>query len=269
MPANDWGFTLYVTVLAAVTGAAGGSFVNCLSWRLVRGEQVTKGRSHCPSCGHVLNVLDLVPVVSWFALRGRCRYCGERIPFRYAGVELLSAAGAVCLLFRYGLTLNTPFYLVFSLILLGVALTDLESYEIPDRFHAAAILWWCLGAMISPRPLASYFLWGLLGGAAIAGAMLAVSLVFDKLLGRESLGGGDVKLFFVTGLYLGPVVNLLNVILSCVLALGLAALLAESRKKREDPAAIPFGPAIAAGTWLCLLFGDMAVTWYLGLFGLS
>ena len=110
MPANDWGFTLYITILAAVTGAAGGSFVNCLSWRLVRGQKVSKGRSCCPSCGHVLGVLDLVPVVSWFALRGRCRYCGERISFRYAAVELLSAFGAICLLYRFGLTPAAPYY---------------------------------------------------------------------------------------------------------------------------------------------------------------
>lgn len=268
MLANDWGITLYFTVLAAITGAAGGSFVNCLAWRLVRGRQVTRGRSCCPSCGHVLGAPDLVPVVSWFALKGRCRYCGERIPFRYAAVELLAGAGAVCILFRYGLTLKTPFYLVFSLILLGVALTDLESYEIPDRFHVSAILWWCAGALISEKSLAAYFGSGLLGGGAIAGGMLAVSLIFDRLLGRESLGGGDVKLFFVTGLYLGLAVNLLNLIVSCILALGLAFVLADSRKKRDDPAAIPFGPAIAAGTWLCLLAGDAVIKWYLGLFGL-
>ena len=259
MPADDWGFTLYVTILAAVTGAAGGSFVNCLSWRLVRGQKVTKGRSCCPSCGHVLGALDLVPVASWFALRGRCRYC----------VELLSAFGAISLLYRFGLTPAAPYYPVFSLILLGVALTDLESYEIPDCFHVAAILWWCVGALITEKPLGSYIISGLSGGILIAGGMLAVSLVFDRLLGRESLGGGDVKLFFVTGLYLGLAVNLLNVIVSCLLALILAALLPDSGRKPGDPAAIPFGPAIAAGTWLCLLGGGPLVSWYLGLFGLS
>ena len=150
-----------------------------------------------------------------------------------------------------------------------MALTDLESYEIPDRFHVAAILWWCAGALITEQPLGSYIIKGLLGGILIAGGMLAVSLVFDRLLGRESLGGGDVKLFFVTGLYLGPAVNLLNVIISCLLALILAALLPDSGRKPGDPAAIPFGPAIAAGTWLCLLGGGPLVSWYLGLFGLS
>ena len=268
MSLSDYATTAYLIFLAALIGAVGGSFVNCLSWRYVRGEKVTKGRSRCTFCGHVLGAFDLIPIVSWVGLRGRCRYCGEKISPRYVLAEVLMALVAVGLLFRFGLTLRLPFYLFYAFILLAVALIDLESYEIPDRFHVVAILWWLIGVALLERPFLSYLLRGLVGGFAVAGGMLAISLIFDRILGRESLGGGDIKLLFVTGLYLGFAVNLLNLVISCFFGLALAAATAKARTDREDPAAIPFGPAIAASTALCLICGESIVQWYLRFCGL-
>lgn len=268
MPANDWTITAYFTFLAALTGAAGGSFMNCLSWRLARGESVAKGRSRCVFCGHVLGIADLVPVLSWVLLRGRCRYCGRKISCRYVYTELFMAAASTALLLRYGLTPATPFYQVYSFILLGIGLMDWETFEIPDGFHAAAILWWTAGLLMGNGPVVPHIIKGLAGGFAIAGPILCISLVCDRILGRDSLGGGDIKLFFVTGLYLGFAVNLLNVIVSCILALILAGLTAKRRKTAEDPAAIPFGPAISLSALLCLIWGEQAVGLYMRFFGL-
>lgn len=268
MSLSDYATTAYFIFLAALIGAVGGSFVNCLSWRYVREEKVTKGRSRCTHCGHVLGALDLIPIVSWVGLRGRCRYCGEKISTRYVLAEVLMALVAVGLLFRFGLTLRLPFYLFYAFVLLAVALIDLESYEIPDRFHIVAIFWWLAGAALFERPFLSQLLQGLIGGLAVAGGMLSISLIFDRILGRESLGGGDIKLLFVTGLYLGLAVNLLNLVISCFFGLALAAATAKVREDREDPAAIPFGPAIAASTALCLIFGESIVQWYLRFCGL-
>lgn len=266
MPQTHWTITAYFTALAFLTGAAGGSFINCLSWRTVHKERITKGRSHCTSCNHVLGIPDLVPVLSWIFLRGKCRYCKAHISPRYLSTELLMGTVAVTLLFRYDLSLTALFYLVFTFILLGESLTDLEIYEIPDSFHLAAIFWWCLYLPFSGEPALRRLAGGLLGGGAIGGAMLLLTTVFDRILGKETMGGADIKLFFVTGLYLGLLGNLLNLIASCILGLVFAALSTGWRKEKEDPSLIPFGPAIAAGTWFCLIFGERIITWYSGFF---
>lgn len=285
----DHWLTAYLAAIAAIIGAAGGSFVNCLAWRTVHGEKITGGRSHCTQCGHVLGVLDLIPVFGWLFRRGRCRYCGERISPRYLAAELFMTGVSLCLLFRFDVSVPYVFVLGFAFLLLAVGLVDLESYEIPDRFLAAAFLWWCLFLPAHRADLAAYLLDGAAGGFFIGGGLFAVSLVFDRILGRDSLGGGDIKLFFVTGLYLGLAVNLLNLIISCILGLVLAGVLAASERRKEkkqtgkmakeetegtaadrgngsEPGQIPFGPAIALSTLVCLLAGREITGWYLSLF---
>ena len=98
---------------------------------------------------------------------------------------------------------------------------------------------------------------GLLGGVIVAGALLLLSLLFDRLTGKESLGGGDIKLFFAAGLYLGLAGSLFNLILSCFTGLLFAFCFRKNR--------IPFGPSIAAATYVSLLFGPLVTNWYLGL----
>ena len=258
MPANDWGFTLYITILAAVTGAAGGSFVNCLSWRLVRGQKVSKGRSCCPSCGHVLGVLDLVPVVSWFALRGRCRYCGAKVPAECFFTELLAGIGCCIVVYRFDLSVMSLRGILLGLILLTMALTDLHGWIIPDRLQIAGCLVFLVTAFFLPEPM-SHILRGLLFGTVLGGGMLLLSLLFDRLTGKESLGGGDIKLFFMTGLYLNSAWELLfYLILSCLLGLGFAALRRSQR--------LPFGPSIAAACFIMTLYGNVITRWYTGLF---
>lgn len=256
---TDGWITAYILVVSAVLGAVFGSFFNCMAWRIAHGESVWKGRSHCAVCGHTLRGADLIPVFSYLFLKGKCRYCGEKISPRYMGVELLTEAVFVSLVFRYEVSWQFLRCVVLACILLTLALVDLEIYEIPDRFLLAGILWWavtlpCFGKENIMGRIGK----GILGGFVISGALLLLTLVFDKVTGKEGLGGGDIKLFFVTGLYLGLAGNLLNLLVSCVT--GLLFVVVWKRDK------IPFGPAIALSTWFCLLFGDMIVQWYFGLF---
>lgn len=278
---DQW-LTAYLAVIAAIIGAAGGSFINCLAWRTVHREKITSGRSHCTRCGHLLGVLDLVPVFSWVFLRGRCRYCKGKISPRYLAAELLMAGVSLCLLFRFDVSLPYLYYLGFSFLLLTVGLVDLESFQIPDRFQAALILWWCLFLPTHRGELVPYLADSLAGAVFISGGLLGISMVFDRILGKDSLGGGDIKLFFVTGLYLGAAVNLLNLIVSCLLGLLLGLALsrmanhseneeygenkAQSGTEKRDSGQIPFGPAIALSSVLCVLIGRQLTGWYMSLF---
>ena len=95
---------IFCVILAAALGAVLGSFLNCAAWRIVRGESFVRGRSRCPSCGHILGVTELIPVVSWLKQRGRCKWCGERISARYPLTELCAALITVLCLLRFDLT---------------------------------------------------------------------------------------------------------------------------------------------------------------------
>ena len=143
--------------IAAVLGACLGSFVNCLAWRLANGESVLAGRSHCTSCGHVLGALDLVPVASWLALRGRCRHCGQRVSPRYVIVEALVAALFAAVVARYGLSVQTAAYLVLVCILMAVALVDLDTFIIPNGFVVAGCVLWLVSIWFMPAPRVDAF----------------------------------------------------------------------------------------------------------------
>ena len=262
----DLSLALPVYLLAAVLGAIMGSFVNCVAWRIVAGESPWSGRSHCTTCGHTLGVLDLVPVLSWAASGGKCRHCGERVSVRYPLTELFMGVVFVCIVARWGLTLNAAAYLAAAVILLGLSLVDLDTMTIPNGFVVALIVVWAafVGAVavltaggsvesgwVAPVPdsdvagalaslaggnaLAGTVLDGMLGGVAIGGGMLVISAAFDALLGKRSLGGGDVKLLFAVGLFLGFAVGLLNLVLACVAGL-VFGILYNVRKKGEPGA---------------------------------
>lgn len=275
--------------IAAVLGACLGSFVNCLAWRQANGESVLAGRSHCTSCGHVLGVLDLIPVVSWLALRGRCRHCGKRVSPRYVIVEALMAVLFAAVVVRYGVSVQTAAYLVLVCILMAVALVDLDTFTIPNGFVLAGCVLWLVTIWFMPAPRVDAFsegslfagwvhpggavaLDGIVGAVGVAGGVLLLSLVFDMVTKRSSLGGGDVKLLFMVGLFLGLAGSMLNLLVACVVGLAFAVVRGLSAPSSQDEdesirtRAIPFGPAIAAATVFTLLAGPTILTWYAGLF---
>jgi leader peptidase (prepilin peptidase)/N-methyltransferase len=255
--------TAYSLTFTALLGLAVGSFINCMAWRLSRGESVTKGRSHCTACGHTLGAVDLVPLLSFLMLKGRCRYCGQKISPRYPAAEIISAVMFLGLVLRYDITFTALRYIVFCCLLFTAALVDLEIKEIPDRLLIAAAVWFVITLPFMPSGALPAFLDGLKGGFLIALPLLGFVLLADKVSGRETMGGGDIKLFFTVGLYLGLPLNLLNLIFSCFLGVLFGLSGRFKKASDENSPEIPFGPAIAAGTWFVLIFGGALLDWYL------
>lgn len=295
----------YTIGIAAVLGACLGSFTNCLAWRVVAGESVLKGRSHCPECNHALGILDLIPIVSWLALRGKCRYCKAKVSPRYVIVEIIMATVFALLAWRFGIGVATLAYMALACILCAVTLVDADTYTIPNGFIIAGIIVWAatvwfmepqaggfgIGTLFVPYfgyGFLAVLVDGLAGGFAVGIGMLLLSLLFDKIMGKQTLGGGDVKLFFMVGLFLGLLLGVFNVLLSCIIGLVIAFVgnaLSGSRASSEeegsgDPSsahddenaeeplptrAIPFGPAISIAAILTLFVGSSALTWYIGL----
>jgi len=253
---------------AFAVGASVGSFVNVVADRLPAGRSLVNPPSACDACGVRLRPLDLVPVASYLALRGRCRHCGVPIPRRVLAVEAGLGTLYAFLALRYG---PTPLALALagvSAYLTAVAVVDLEHLVIPDALVgvglilglALAPLWPLMG---EPRPFLSLTgpLGGLVGGLA-SGLGAGVLFLVVYLLARGGLGGGDVLLVVPLGLLTGFPGVLVMLGTAILLAGGLALLLLATRRRgRKD--AIPFGPFLCLGTLVALLYGREAVSAYL------
>ena len=253
--------TAYLLFLTALLGLVMGSFLNCLAWRLAHGESVVRGRSHCALCGHPLSALDLAPVLSWLCLRGRCRYCGEKISPRYPAAELLTAVVYVSVVLRCGLTWAALRFLLLGSVLVALSLVDLEVGLLPDRLLLAGAVGFVV-LLLPEQDRWTLLARGVAGALALFVPMLLLVLLLDKVTGRETMGGGDLKLMALLGLYFGWQVGLFLLILSCFLGLALALLMGRAR----PGVPFPFGPALALSAWAALLCGRDVVNWYISLF---
>lgn len=249
---------VYLLVLCVILGLCMGSALNCLAWRIANKKSWTKGKSICPACRHELHTRDLIPLMSYIFSKGKCRYCGEKISPRYPLTELGLAVIFVAVFLRYGFTLYTLDIMVLASCLFTLSLIDLDTMTIPDRFLIIpAVCQLVYAYYYGGFASVWYALWH---GLTLGGAVLLISLFMDKVLKKESMGGGDIKLLFVLGLFLDLPECLLLLVFSCVLGLVIALLLRRSEK------AFPFGPALSAGMLLTLMVGAPIVNWYLGLF---
>lgn len=238
-----------------------GSFLNCVAWRIVHNEPVSKGRSHCDVCGHTLGIGDLIPVVSYIVHRGRCRYCGAKLSIVHVIAEAVSAVLFAAVLLKFDISLQALEYMIFVCLLLVCSFADLEGRIIPDRFIIAGLLV-RTGFFVILNDPAKVALDDLIGGAGIAGLLLIVVLVFEKIKGIEAMGGGDIKLIFMTGIFLGWKANLLCLFIACIIGIisGLVF------KSEDGDKTFPWGPSIALAAVICMLFGNEAIELYLGLF---
>ena len=254
--------TIYAAVWLGVLGAVLGSFLDCAAARYAAGGGwLPRGRSRCDACGHILGAADLIPVVSWLLRRGRCRYCGAKIPADCLWAELGGAALFAGLTVRFGLTAELAMWLLLGAALLALALVDGRTHEIPNGIllFAAAVRLAFLPLM--DVPVLEQLAGMAVGALSVSAPLLVLSLVMDKALGRESLGGGDLKLLFVLGLYMRWPEMLLLLLLDCLLALVWALLPGRDRRRE-----IAFGPFLAAAWALTVLFGDGLIQWYQSLF---
>lgn len=244
--------------IAFLFGLLFGSFYNCMAMRIVRGQNWVSDRSRCPHCAHELGAADLIPLVSFGLTRGKCRYCNERISLRYPVTELLFGCITALIMWRFGLSFNTIRYFIFAGALFVLTLTDLEERLIPNGCILAALIGWAATEpwlFVSVRDLLTHI--GAMAGFVIA--ILAVVFVMDRILKKDSMGGGDVKLIGVLALYLGPVSMMFALFFSCMLGIGYAVL---ARRFRRGEA-VAFGPCLSAAGFLMAIFGDPLVNWYL------
>lgn len=253
--------TAFLVVTCAVLGLVVGSFLNVVIHRVPRKESVLTPRSKCPGCGTQLAARDNVPVLSWLLLKGRCRTCGEPISARYPLVELVTAALFAAIAARLGVDAALPAFLVVAAGLVAISAVDLERFIVPNRilyptlFIAAPLL--LVAAAVDGD-------WDGVRTAALGGALGWVLLLVIHLVSPAGMGFGDVRLAGLIGMALGWL-SVGHVLVALFLAFLLAAvggvaLIAVGLKGRKDK--VPFGPFLAGGAVLALLFGGPILDWY-------
>jgi leader peptidase (prepilin peptidase) / N-methyltransferase len=270
-------------IFAAFLGLIAGSFLNAFYYRKLSGSKKSiGGRSLCPKCGHTLGTKDLVPVVSYLFLQGKCRYCKKEISVLYPTVELITAfLFALVYFFIFGphllplmagaeiitksLYLLFWFYIVSVFIL--IVISDIKEMIIPDEVIYPAIIIASIVAIAFSFSNAS-LVSGFGETAKIFGSALVLAAVFYLMIlisKGKWMGGGDVKLVFLTGLILGWPNAFLAVFLAFILG-SLYGLILISAKIKTMGAEIPFGPFIIMGTLIAFFWGSQIINWYLGYF---
>src|SRR3954470_22529353 len=212
---------VFAPYFAFLFGACIGSFLNVCIARWPREQSVVRPRSRCPKCGHQLAWFENIPLASWVALRARCRCCTERISAMYPAIELIVALGWLGAVLVYGPTFTAVRVTVFGTVLLGVAMTDLQTYLIPDGFTLFGLGWTLLTAILAFFLGQSSLFAGpyeaLIGACAGAGAIAIVGWLGEVALKREAMGFGDVTLMAVIGAAVGPARALFVVFLGAAL----------------------------------------------------
>ena len=287
-----------LAVAAFWLGACIGSFLNVCIARWPAGESVVRPRSRCPKCGRPIAWYENIPILSWLALRARCAGCRAPISVQYPAVELLVALGWLASFAQFGATFTALRIAVFATILLGIALTDLEHYLIPDGFTVFGLLWVLATAFIGlalgeALPFSGPYD-AIVGACAGAGAIAIIGWLGEVALKKEAMGFGDVTLMAFVGAALGPGRSLLTVFVGAAVA-AVAFLtivypvVAWRAKRGAAPAApvpapddsapagggpasdavragmplVPFGVFLAPAAMIVLLWGDTLIAWYL------
>lgn len=295
---DSTGTYIYILCIVALFGLCMGSFLNCAAWRIVHEESVLHGRSHCAKCDHPLGFFDLIPLFSYIFLGGKCRYCKQKIAFRYLLAEIVSAAVFVSLVVgvdlsgevKFGFTMQSLEAAFLAALLLCITFADLEDYLVPDRLIVAGIagrLVFAIASGIYEGHIWKELLNTVIGGFSVALPLYLLVIIADKVMDKETMGGGDIKMMFMIGLYFKWSSSLFIMIIACIFGLifGIVNMSRQSDEEIEVPDAsapteeilaaieakeeqklIPFGPSIAAATWVAMFFSNFVVQWYQGLF---
>ena len=248
---------IYLIVLAFVFGAIFASFITCTAWRVVRGEDWMLGHSHCDTCGHELSTADLFPIISYLALKGKCRYCGSKVPPRDLIFEIILG-----ILFAGTLAIHGQFdaivaaSLALEVLLLGLSLADWDSGVIPDGFLGAILVVWIITVGFR-NDIQRYALEGL-AAAAVVGLVLVIVIAVAGKVKKTKMSYGPAKLVMCLMLFLG--IKGACIAVGAAIVVGIIFAIGCKAKKRR----LALAPAISIGVIIAFLAKD-ALGLFLGI----
>ena len=245
-------FLLSVTI---IYGVIIGSFLNVCIYRIPGNESIVLSRSHCMSCGKQIKWYDLVPLISFLVLRGKCRYCKTKLSWQYPAVEALNGILYGIIVLVNGFNATSILYCLATSALLVLSVIDWRTYEIPPSLNIF------IGILGIIRLALDYTHWYnyVIGLVSVSGFLLLILLITR---GR-GMGGGDVKLMAVTGLLLGWRLIILSLGLGCILGSVIHITLMHVTDKDR---VLAFGPYLSLGIFISMIYGNQLIEWYLHMF---
>ena len=238
---------IFYLVIFFIFGLVFGSFYNVVSFRLAKEESIINPPSHCQNCKTRLKALDLIPVLSYIFLKGKCRYCKEKISIFYPVIELFTGILFATSYYSFGLTLEVLLPISLSSLLVIVIVTDLNYYIIPDEIsYVFPFIFFIINLITYGLNHALIYL--------VYGIIMFITMYLLMLLGNfiakeESLGGGDIKLMASLGMTLSIFMSYISIAFAAILALPLSIYYYFKHKDK----AIPFGPFLVAASLILLL----------------
>lgn len=244
--------TVYA-VLVAVYGVVIGSFLNVCIYRIPAEKSIVFGRSSCANCGTQIKWYDLIPVLSYIILGGKCRSCGRKISMQYPLVELANGTAWLCIYIKYGNSLNSLFYCVLVSLLIVISVIDYKNMIIPDGLILITLFSGVIFAIFS-REIS--FMDRLIGFFAASIPVLILALI------TNGFGGGDIKLLAAAGFFIGWKLVVLGLLIGIICGAFISCILIALKiKGRKD--FIPFGPFLAIGFYFAVIQGSALIDWYL------
>lgn len=260
-----------MSILIFALGLIIGSFLNVCIYRIPQGLSIhSPRRSFCPECRTTIRFYDNIPVLSYLYLRGRCRHCGSEISKIYPLVELTTGILFLFSLYRFGPTLALLHSCLFISLLIPIAWIDTRWYIIPNAIILVGLI---TGAAVTllialTRHNPDYLIDHLIGAVAGGALMLLIAAVGTFLFRKKAMGGGDIKLMILIGLFLGGWPHLLIVTIASAFTGSIVGLLLIALgKKSGGGSRIPYGPFLVIGALLDLFWENQIWGWYLTLIG--
>ena len=219
-----------------------GSFYTVVGQHLPNHEPFLINRSHCDICNHKLSFLDMIPIISYLFLKGKCRYCHTKISNLSTYMELFTGILFACSYYVFGLSYNLLIALGIVTLLIIVSVSDITYFIIPDELLIFFTGYFLIIIALNNGVITA--LWSILSGFLLFSIMYIIMLFGNFMFKKETLGGGDIKMMFVFGLILHPIIGIFSIFLSSLLALPISMLLLW--KKNQN--LIPFGPFLIIGS---------------------
>ena len=260
-------YTSMIVVLLLGMGLIFGSFINALVWRLRTKRNWVSERSECTHCHHILASKDLIPVISWMMLKGKCRYCGHKIedsPVTEVATSLLFAVSYIfwpVSLQGVGL-FQFIWWLGVLIVFMALTVYDLRWLLLPNKLVYPLTIFVALGTLC--LPLFFHYAWREVGVALLAAILLpGIFYILYAFSDGQWIGGGDVKLAVALGIIAGdPLRAILVLFLASVIGIAVSLPQIMQHRQRAMALKIPFGPFLIAGTILVQLFGASIIHWY-------
>lgn len=254
-------------IIVAVIGLVIGSFLNVIICRVPEKKSIVSPGSKCPNCNYELKFFDLIPVLSYILISGKCRKCKVNISPIYPIIELITALSYIVIFSEFGLSFEFFAFAFLISILIPVFVIDYRYYIIPNGLVITGLIGGGILFVVNIFQSFEYFGGGILA-PIIGGLSSSLILLLISILGAaiyktdDALGLGDVKIFVVIGMFLGWRMSLVALFISVMISGAFSSILLISGKK-DKKGTIPLGPFIVIGTFITMLYGSKILNWYL------